>query len=329
MLGRALTAFVLCFSTGCVYAPLDLGLGEVGKPFEARLTSGSDDEKVVLLRIDGEISGREEGGFLSSTPATTSQVRQVLDLARADDDVKAVVVRINSPGGGVTASDVIFHELQRFRSETQKPVVAWFGDTAASGGYYVAMAADRIVAAPTCITGSIGVVSTFYDVTGLEEKLGVHVHAITSGEYKDMGSMFRDMRPDERELLQALIDAMYARFVTVVDEGRPNLDRAAVERLADGRIYTGEQALEAGLVDELGYLEDAVDEVAKLAGLREPLLIAYERRGLSAEASTIYSAPQLRALGELGLESDLGRLAERVLPARSGPALHYLWLPGR
>jgi len=326
-----LTLLILTLTApGCVYAPLDLGsLGEVGKPFEARLTDGDDEQKVVLLRIDGEITGRGEDGFLSSTPATTSQVRLVLDQARKDPDVRAVLLRINSPGGGVTASDVIHHELARFRAETNKPIVAWFGDTAASGGYYVAMAADHIVAAPTCVTGSIGVIATFPNVEGLGEKIGVKVEAITSGDFKDSGSMFRGMRPEERAYLQALIDGMYARFVDVVVAGRVSagLSREDVLKLADGRVYTGSEALGHRLVDSVGYLEDALDAAAKAAGLSEPMLVAYERRSLGGDPSSVYSAPSARVARLLGADPALEALS-KALPA-SGPTLLYRWRLGR
>ncbi|MCA8926366.1 MAG: signal peptide peptidase SppA [Planctomycetes bacterium] len=318
-----------CAASGCVYAPLDLGLGKMGESYEAKLSEGSDDEKVLLLRLDGEITGREDDGFLSSTPATTSQVRLALDRARQDPAVRAVLLRINSPGGGVTASDVIHHELQRFRAETQKPIVAWFGDTAASGGYYAAMAAGQIVAAPTSITGSIGVIAVFPNVEGLGDKLGVKVEAITSGDFKDAGSMYRAMRADERAYLQKLIDSMYARFVDTVAAGRAKagLSRDDVLALADGRVFTGPEALEAKLVDRVGYLEDALALAAEAAGLSEPQLVAYERRGLSNDVSSVYSAPQAQAVRLLAPDPTLQALGKALPDA--GPSLLYRWRFGR
>jgi len=327
---KLLPLLALPFVSGCVYAPLDLGLGELGEPYEARLTDGSEDEKVLLLRIDGEITGQPDEGVVGSSPSATSRVRLALDLARRDEAVRAVVLRIDSPGGGVTASDVIHHELVRFRRETDKPIVAWFGDTAASGGYYVAMAADEVVASPTCVTGSIGVVALFPHLHGLGEKIGVDVEALTSGPLKDAGSPFRPMRPEERALLQGLIDSMHARFVDVVARGRADagLDRDDVLALADGRVYTAEQARDARLVDAVGYLDDAVDAAARAAGLEAPLLVAYERRSFGAEPSTIYSGAQAHAAVRLAGEGSAALEVVRTVVPRRGPVLKYLWSPG-
>ena len=185
-----------------------------------------------------------------------SQLRQ----ATQDGSVKAVVVRINSPGGSAAASQAIYKEIQRLAEH--KPVVVSMGDVAASGGYYVACPADAIFANPATITGSIGVIFETLNFYEFMEKYGLGSETIKSGKYKDTGSPFRPMRPDERELLQETLMGVYDQFVRDVAQAR-GMDETKVKKLADGRIYTGEQALEAGLIDQLGNFYDAVDEAAK------------------------------------------------------------------
>jgi protease-4 len=256
-------------------------------------------------------------------------VRAQLDRARKDPDIKAVVLRIDSPGGDVTASDHIHHDLLAFRRETNRPVIAFFGDTAASGAYYVAQAADAIVASPTTTTGSIGVMALFFDVHQLAQKVGVRFQAITSGELKDLGSPFREMTAQERAHLKGLIDSVHERFLDVVAEGRKRagLTRDQVAALADGRLFTAQGARAARLVDQIGYLDDALQAAAAAASLDEPCLVAYQRKGLGGAPATVYSA--LRVAGQgAGAASDEALVeAVRRLAPRRGPVLRYLWSP--
>lgn len=319
--------------SGCVYVPVDLNLESLGKVKEVVVVPGSEETKVLMLRIDGEISSQPDQGFLSSTPSLLTRVVSQLDRAREDPAVRGILLRIDSPGGGVTASDLIMHEVQRFRKERPgTPVVAWFGDTAASGGYYVAQAAQRIVASPTTITGSIGVIAQVPQLHGLGEKIGVQVEAIKSGPNKDIGSPFRPMTAEERALLQDLIDRMYARFVDVVALGRSKagLSRSDVLKLADGRVFTAEQALEAKLIDRIGYLEDALSELSTLGGFgTAPQVIVYEPVGLSGAKAYRYGATRsVPALRLSGGDSPALAVVERLLPG-SGPTLQYLWQGGR
>lgn len=320
---------VLLCAPGCVYAPLDLAaLGDLGQVQEVPVTAGDPDQKLLLLRIDGEITN-EESGLIEKDPATTSVVRRELDLARRDEDVRGVLVRIESTGGGVTASDLIFHELERWKQETGKPVVAWLGDTACSGGYYVALPADEIMAAPTCITGSIGVLAMFPHVQELGDKIGVHMQVIKSGANKDLGSPFRAMQPAEQELLQGMVDGMHEAFVTRVVQARARagLTREALLPVADGRVFTSAEAERLALIDSVGYLEDAARKLAGFAHLDDPQLIVYERRSIGSLQPTVYS----RAGAGLGLDlggqsGALDRLARTVLPG-AGPVMRFQWLP--
>jgi protease-4 len=190
---------------------------------------------------------------------------------RDDSSVKAVVVYINSPGGGVAASQAIYHALERLRLE--KPVVASMASVAASGGYYVACGADSIVAQEGTLTGSIGVIASFLRTEELYRKVGLDVTVIKSGRWKDVGSPYREMTPEEREYMSRILDSAYEQFLHAVSDGRGiALDR--VRTLADGRLYTGEQALAAGLVDRLGSHQDAIDMAAHMAGIEgEPRII--------------------------------------------------------
>jgi protease-4 len=242
-------------------------------------------------------------------------VREELEKATEDERVRAVVLRINSPGGTITASDILHHELTRFKARRKIPVVAAILDVGASGGYYVALAADRIVAHPTTVTGSIGVLMLTVDARGLMEKLGVSASYITTGPFKDAGSPLRALRPEERALFQSLIDQFHGRFVSLVAQAR-HLDEARVRAVADGRVYTATEALSHGLVDRIGYLEDAIELAREAAGLEEARVVAYHRP--RQYRATIYSTAETPPPASL---------AELARSLTSGPRLLYLWWP--
>ena len=219
--------------------------------------------KVAIVRVEGPISLASGNTWLLSTSATDRRVIADLHKAEADPSVAAILLYVNSPGGSVVASDEIYRAVKGCK----KPVVAYFAEVAASGGYYISCGAKRIVAHPDTMTGSIGVISEIVMAKGLLDKLGVTVETVKSGPAKDMGSPARPLTPEEREILQGLIDEAYQNFVDVVAAGR-NLPREQVLRLADGRVYSGRQALELGLVDQLGSMDDAVMAAGGLAGLK-------------------------------------------------------------
>lgn len=240
-------------------------------PATARLSN-----TIGVIYINGAIAGGSSADGLFGSSVGADDIIAQLQEAQRDDQVKAVVIRLNTPGGSAAASEEIGHEVQRLR-EAGKVVVASMGDLAASGGYWIASVTDHIVASPATITGSIGVIMQVANVEGLYEKLGIRVDTIKSGEHKDIGSSTREMTETERELLQDLIDDMYDQFVTVVATGR-NLPRERVLELADGRIFSGRQALELGLVDSLGNYQDAIAKAAELAGLADDYQVKDLRR---------------------------------------------------
>jgi len=226
---------------------------------------------VAVVRVEGVIVGGRSGSFLDAVAAGENIVGQ-LRRARKDPAVKAVVIRLNSPGGSAAASLEIGEEIDRMR-EAGKVVVAYMGDTAASGAYWIAAKSNAIVANPATLTGSIGVIIQTQQLTGLYDKLGIDTETYKSGPFKDMGSPDRPPTDEERAIFQGIVDEMYREFVNVVAEGR-DISVERVRELADGRVYTGRQAHELGLVDRLGDFEDAVRVAADMAGIRgEPELI--------------------------------------------------------
>lgn len=229
--------------------------------------------QIAVVTIDGPIAaGASAEGLLGAVVGADDIVSQ-LQQAREDPAVAAVVIRMNTPGGSAAAAQEIGVAVQRLR-DAGKPVVVSIADLGASGGYWVAAMADRIVANPASLTGSIGVIMEVTHYEDLYEKLGIDVETIKSGPYKDIGSATRPLTAEERRLLQGLVNDIYQQFVDVVAKGR-GMSRERVLELADGRVFTGRQAKAAGLVDELGTFDDAADLAAELAGLEDYELIEY------------------------------------------------------
>ncbi|MGI5838867.1 MAG: signal peptide peptidase SppA [bacterium] len=266
---------------------------------------------VGVIYIEGMILGGPGGSsLLGGAVAGSDTVIAQLKQAREDPAVRAVVLRINSPGGSSAAAQEIGVEVGRLR-EAGKTVVASMGDTAASGGYWVAALADKIVANPSTTTGSIGVIIQYSNYEELYRKAGIEMHVIKSGPHKDMGSAAREMTEAEKELLQAMVDDVYEQFVDVVAAGR-GMEPARVREIADGRILTGRQALDLGLVDTLGNFYDAIDEAAAAAGLGERYTVREYGRA---------SIWQMLRSG-FGSRAGLPAAAEPIVPAR------FLLLPG-
>lgn len=239
--------------------------------------SGSGEDKIAVLNIDGIILENEPArGFDTLTEELTSarRLKKILNEISQDQQVKALLLRINSPGGSAVASEDIYRELTTFKKRTRIPVVAYFSDLAASGGYYVAMGSDQIIANPSSITGSIGVIISYLNFGELASKYGVQNIVYKSGAYKDIVSEFREPSEEERKIMQTLVDDAYEVFIKAVSEGR-KLSLAKTQELADGRIYSAKQAKEVGLVDGIGGFEDAIETAKKLANLKEALVVEY------------------------------------------------------
>jgi protease-4 len=269
-----------------------------------------DAKKVAMVSVEGEITTTlDPFSSGASDAAVISQIDQALD----DRSVVGIIVHLDTPGGGVVASDAISRKLRE--ADARKPVVALMDETAASGGYYIAAGAREIVANPSTLTGSIGVIMVVPNVSQLADKIGVDPIVIKSGPYKDIASPFRDMTPEDRAILQGIINEAYDQFVETVASGR-KLDPAKVREIADGRVYTGRQAKDLGLVDQLGDRTLALERMRAIARAPKAGLVRYERSGI-LNALLGVSAKALD--GRRALNDSLG--------FDTSPGLKYLWQP--
>ncbi len=259
-----------------------------------------------ILESDNQIAIVEIQGMITGSRVT---VRQLRDFQH-NPKVKGIILRIDSPGGGVGPSQEIYNAVTRIREEGRKKIFASLGSVAASGGYYIASAADTIFANPGTLTGSIGVIMAFSNIQDLIEKIGIRPEVIKSGAFKDVGSPVRPISSEERKLLQNLVDDVHQQFVEDVAKGR-NLPIQDVQRLADGRVYTGRQAYELKMVDHLGGLQDAIDLLATQAGIEGTPQIVQEEEKM----------PFLDWL----LQSSFKKNLTETLSPYSYPSLQFLW----
>ncbi len=315
--------FSLCllFSSGCSF--ISVSLVPPVAPLKETAIMGKGKDKILVVDISGIISEEEKRGIagLSGEPDMVARIKEELKKAAKDKRIKAVILRINSPGGTVTASDMIYHEIEQFKKNTGTKVVACIMDLGASGGYYIAVSADKIIAHPTTVTGSIGVIMLNLNLEGLLQKVGIKDTTIKSGEHKDMGSPLRTMTDEERKIFQGVMDNMYERFLSVIAENRKELTPEKLKSLADGRIYTARQALEYGLIDQIGYLDEAIELAKKESGLTKARVVIYHRPG--TYKNNIYSQLSSPGFGTINLLNiDLKTFV------RSGtPSFMYLWAP--
>ncbi|MBW2644833.1 MAG: signal peptide peptidase SppA [Deltaproteobacteria bacterium] len=318
---RLISCISLVFLIGCTCISIPSFVHPV-QPLEERVVEGKGPSKILLLDISGTISEerKSRGMGLQEEISLVDRIKEELKKAESDKSIEGIIVRINSPGGTVTASDIIYHELREFKKRTGVKIIATLMDTAASGGYYVAVAADRIIAHPTTITGSIGVIALKFNVQELLTKIGIEEESIKSGDKKDLMSPFRPTTPDEREMIQTIIDKLHQRFVDVIVEGRPSLTHKEMARLADGRIFTADQALEAKLIDSIGYMDNAINIMKDDLGIRDASVMVYYRPG--SYKGTIYSTTtaaqpsfNLLSINSKGLS---------ILP---DVRFMYLWMP--
>jgi len=310
------------FPGGCTF--LNISLVQAPSPLKEHVIEGKGRPKILLLDVSGFISERERGGTLSlgKRPSTVSQMKEALQKAEKDENISGVIVKINSPGGTVTASDIVYHELVKFKQERHVPVHACITGLGTSGGYYIASAADKIIAHPSAITGSIGVIAIKFNIEGLLTKIGVEEETIKSGDKKDIFSPFRPNTPEEKEILQSIIDNLHVRFVDVVFAQRQGkLSREDLEILTDGRIYTADQALASKLIDHIEYLDDTIEGMKETLGIEHARIVTYYRKG--EYPGTIYSAHRGNSPSFMGL---LNNHSEGSSPF-SGVEFLYLWNP--
>jgi protease-4 len=311
----------LLLIAGC--SVLSIDLRPRIRPLEESTVAGEGKPKILIMDLSGMLADETPGLSLNPEPQRVpllARVQEELRKAEKDERMKALIVRINSPGGTITASDTLYREIVEFKRRKPIPVIAAIMDVGASGGYYAALAADTITAVPTAVTGSIGVVMITVNAQGLMEKIGVAPLAIKSGPMKDAGSPFRALTPEERQVFQGLIDDMYGRFVKLIAESR-KIPEDKVRALGDGRIYTAGQALQLKLIDRIAYLDEVIGMARQAAGVDEARVVMYHRPKEYRES--IYAAVPTEAPSALAALSQLGG----ALGGGASPRLMYLWLP--
>ncbi|MGA7827742.1 MAG: signal peptide peptidase SppA [Geobacteraceae bacterium] len=291
------------------------------KPLEEKVIEGAGDRKLLLVDITGFISEKETGG-IKEQPSTVAQMKEILAKAEKDEDIAGVILRINSPGGTVAASDTIYHEIRQFESRKKVPVYACITGLGTSGAYYIATASDMIIAHPAAVTGSIGVLLLNFNVKGLLDKVGIAEKTIKSGAKKDIMSPFRPSTAEEQKIMQDIIDSFAARFRGVVLARKNNrLDEKELRKLADGRIYTADQALAVGLIDKVEYLDDAIHDMKKTLGIKEAKVVSYHRP--DGYKGSIYSAAAPGSPSAINLIN----INTGGLEMLSSPQFLYMWRP--
>lgn len=273
---------------------------------------GDGEAKAVRIAIDGVIFREQTGGLFSEPVDKVELIKQQILAARVDDDVDALILEINSPGGSVTASDEIYAELMRFKKSREgRLILVYMKDLAASGGYYAAAAGDWLIAEPTSVIGSIGVIMQALNIKDLSEKIGLSDTTIKSGANKDLLNPFHEVNPEHVTLLQGLVDNMYSRFYTIVKESRGMSDEQ-LEPLADGRVFTSDGALDNGLIDQVGYWDDVLLKLNELLGHDSVKIIRYETEP---------------GFWEAFLDARLPSLSTRSFIDAQTPRMLYLWKP--
>ncbi len=313
----AILIALMCVASGCAA----FKLGPTIAPLKEKVISGHGPEKVLVLDINGLINNQEKRAITGHPiqVGMVEKVREILTKAEQDKRIKALLVRVNSPGGTVTSSDIIYHEIQAYKERTNTRVYVSILDMAASGGYYIAMAGDKIVGHPTSLTGSIGVIAFKVNLEGLLDKVGVDWEVVKSADKKDFLSPLRRLTVEERKLFQSTINSYHERFLEIIAENRPGLDLKAVRTLADGRVFTADKALEAQLIDSIGYMDQTLDTINVEMGLADPKVVTYHRPG--EYKSNLYSSmPASPTINMINI--DLGLNLETT-----SPHFMYLWMP--
>lgn len=337
-MSRLLVVVVLGLLNGCAPVSVNLTLfADSSRLVETTVQRDKEarDAKVALIDVRGLIAEKTEAGIFNPAGSSVDDLSTRLRKAEEDRAVKAIVIRINSPGGTVTASDMMFREVRRFAAESKKPVVASLGEVAASGGYYLALAADRIIAEPTSITGSIGVIMPTVNFSEGLNKIGIVSRSIKSGKNKDLANPLEPMRDEQYAVLQRMVDEFYDGFRGLVVErrtraagvGTRTLDTKRLDELTDGRVVTGMKAAEAGLVDQTGGVAEAFAVAKGLAGIEGASLVKYYPEGSQRPRSPYASAGLIEpGVAEINLVQI--RTGIQGLPGAAGFAgVYYLWLP--
>ena len=314
-----LIAVLVCSILGSGCATINLGpsLGTL----EEVTIEGEGPGKILLVNVDGVINNKKDRTLSGSTLrlGMVEEIRSIIDKAEKDDKIKALLIKMNSPGGTVTASDIIFHLLKTYKEKSKVRIYIQVMDLAASGGYYIALAGDEIIAHPTSLIGSIGVIALKVNLQGLMSKVGVSWEIVKSGDKKDFMSPFRAFTKEERELFQGAIDRLHNRFVTLIANNRSALDISEVRSLADGRVFDAEEAKGLNLIDHIGYVKDTIHRIKSDLNNSSLKLVTYHRN--DDFQGNIYSQFQKPTSFNL-INLDLG-----FNPNSLSPYFMYIWSP--
>lgn len=288
-------------------------------PLIEQKIKGDDDSKILIIPVSGIISDSPKKGLLSSRPSTVQQVVSRLELAKKDPDIKAVILKVNSPGGTITASDIIYNELIKFKKETNIKIVVSMMDIAASGGYYVSLAGDYIMAHPTTLTGSVGVIVMRPKVKDLLDKIGVSVEVSKSGRNKDMGSPFKEDSKEQTKIINSIVNSYANRFKSLVLNHRKIADKNK-DAIFSAQIFSADQAVTNNLIDSTGYLDNAIDKACELAKIPHTAsVVAYKQKNYPND--TLYNQMDTKVVNPtiINLED------MNILPPKAG--FYYLWYP--
>jgi protease-4 len=313
---------VVLFLIGCQTPKIRL-FPSAADPLNEYTLAGEEKGKVLVIPIRGTISDAPKRQFIITRPSMVQEVVSQLRKAQKDPEVKALVLKINSPGGSVTASDILYNEIVAFKQKTKVKVVVVMMGVAASGGYYISLPADYILAHPTSITGSVGVLFLRPDVVGLMDKIGIEVEVSKTGKNKDMGSPFRQATAEERQIIKDMSDQLGKRFLDRIAEHR-KIDPQRMKEISSARIFLAEDALKLGMVDRVGYIGEAVNLAKKLAELPENAKVVVYRRTEYPDDNlynTSTSHYEGRGLSIVSLD-----LPASLTSFQAG--FYYLWQPG-
>ncbi len=335
----ALAACAAIGSAGCLPRRVTIDLQPEEPELEQTIVIADEgashsSPKVAMIDVRGLISDGAAGGILTGGRARSPVDDLVarLDRAARDGDVRAVLLRINSPGGTVAASETMYAEIRRFAERTGKPVIASLGEVAASGGYYIALAADEIIAQPSTTTGSIGVIVQTLNVSGGMARIGITARSVTSGPNKALASPFETEREAHYAILQQMVDDFYGQFRGLVAQRRPRIPDQAMPMLTDGRVVTGAEAARLGLVDGTGGVREAFARARERANLGPACLIKYHADGDSPRtAYAIVDVPEpsaaARGWGAGGTQINLMQMNLGLAGAEGASGFYYLWVP--
>ena len=306
---------------GCAAPQVKL-FSDASDPLKESILQGTEKGKVLVVSLQGVISTRPREGTFRTMPSMVQELASQLRMAEKDKEIKCLLLKVDSPGGTATASDILYNEILAFKERTKVKIVVSMMDIAASGGYYVSLPADVIFAHPTTITGSIGVVFMRPNVAGLIDKIGVNMDVNKSGKNKDMGSPFRRPTAEETQMLQDLTDDLADRFLTLVAKHR-SLEETTLSTISTARVYLPVEAKALGLIDKIGYLDEAIAEAIAISGLPEKAKVVAYRRTVFPNDNlynplTTRSNIQARPLIDLGLQNAATRLS---------PGFYYVWAP--